>query len=315
MFEAGAAAGDLCQAAGSAVFGLVVTAVDGTVFDLAATDAIRERFATPSGGRFPQARVVFSMDRWRTAAATGAHLAWRVKNGVNSLPATVVQTLPDGSQLVRLRESPAMLTRRRKSSGQKKAPPLSDITARLVQFTVTVTDQAGKTTSSRFRVLTTLTDPDAYPAAAIAACYAERWQVELVYKTIKSTLRGGNRRLRGHAPDLAEQEIWGLLAVYNALVDHAVAAAIDLSIDPDEISFTVVLRATRDHLISSHAPCPGCGRRSDPGDLIAAITAGPRNRTNRTRTAPRTQKQRQAEHTRNVTYTIAITESNLPRTT
>jgi Insertion element 4 transposase N-terminal len=55
VFEAGAAAG---AAAGSVVFGLVLTAVDGTVLDLAATDAIRARFATPSGGRFPQARVV-----------------------------------------------------------------------------------------------------------------------------------------------------------------------------------------------------------------------------------------------------------------
>jgi len=126
LFEAGAGVGDLTQVTGSLLFGLVVTAVDGTVFDLAAADPIRERFATPSGGRFPQARVVtlvvcgtrrvlaavldscavseqalwdrlvvqlqpgtlnladrnfFSMHRWRTAAATGAHLAWRVKNG------------------------------------------------------------------------------------------------------------------------------------------------------------------------------------------------------------------------------------------
>lgn len=357
VFEAGATAGAAARSAGCLMFGLVVTAVDGTVFDLAGTDPIRQRFATPSGGRFPQARVVtlvvcgtrrvlaavadscavseqrlwdrlvthlqpgtlaladrnfFSMDRWRTAAATGAHLAWRVKNGKNSLPATVIETLPDGSQLVRLRESPAMLSRRRKTTGEKKAPPLSDITARLVEFTVVVTDQAGTATTSRFRVLTTLLDPDAYPATAIAACYAERWQVELVYKTIKSTLRGGNRRLRGQAPDLVEQEIWGLLAVYNALVDQAVAAAVDLDIDPDEISFTVVLRATRDHL-TSHTPCPACGHHADPGDLTAAITAGPRTRTNRTRTAPRTTKARQAQHTRNVSYTITINESNLPR--
>lgn len=359
LFEVGAGAGDLARAVGSSMFGLVVTAVDGTVFDLAAADPIRERFATPSGGRYPQARVVtlvacgtrrvlaaevdssavseqrlwdrlvvqlrpgtlnladrnfFSMDRWRTAAATGAHLAWRVKNGVNSLPATVTWTLSDGSQLVRLRESPAMLSRRRKASGQKKAPRLDDLTARLVEFTVTVTDQAGKATTSRFRVLTTLLDPDAYPAEQIAACYAERWQVELVYKSIKSTLRGGDRRLRGQAPDLAEQEIWGLLAVYNALVDQAVAAAVDLGIDPDEISFTVVLRAVRDHL-TNHAPCPACGHHSDPADLTAAIIAGPRNRPGRTRTAPRTTKARQAQHTRNVSYTITITESNLPRAT
>lgn len=234
VFEAGARAVAGLETAGGRVFGLVVTAVDGTVFDLAATGVVAERFATPSGGRFPQPRVVtlvvcstrrvlaavrdscgvseqalwdrlvgqlapgtlnladrdfFSMDRWRTAAATGAHLAWRVKNGHNSLPTTVIATLPDGSHLVRLRESDAMLSRRRKTSGQAKAPRLAGIAARLVAFTVTVTDQAGTTTTSRHRVLTTLLEHDAYPAAEIAACYARRWQVELTYRTITSTLR------------------------------------------------------------------------------------------------------------------------------
>lgn len=358
LFEATASAAT-ATTTGSLMFGLVLTAVDGTVFDLAAADLIRQRYATPSGGRYPQARVVtvvacgtrrvlaaeagscalseqrlwdrlvtclqpgtlnladrnfFSMDRWRVAAATGAHLVWRVKNGVNCLPATVIETLPEGSQLVRLRESPGMLSRRRKTSGDKNAPRLEDITARLVEFIVTVTDQAGKTTTSRFRVLTTLLDHQAHPAAAIAACYAERWQAELTYKIIKSTLRGGDRRLRGQSPDLAEQEIWGLLAVYNALADQAVATAVDLGIDPDEISFTVVLRAARDHL-AAHAPCQACGHHADPGDLTAAIAAGPRNRTDRTRTAPRTKKEQRTQHTRNVVYTITIVESNLPRTT
>ena len=259
-------------------------------------------------------RNFFSMDRWRTAAATGAQLAWRVKNGTSSLPATVIETLPDGSQLVRLRESDAMLAHRRTTSGHPTAPRLADIVARLVEFTVTVTDQAGQKSTSRFRVLTTLLEHEAYPAGQVAECYAQRWQVELVYKTIKSTLRGPGRRLRGQAPDLAEQEIWGLLTVYNALVDHAVAAAIDLGIDPDEISFTVVLRATRDHL-STHTPCQACGHQPDPADLAdlaAAIIAGPRNRTGRQRTGPRTKKERRTQHTRNVTYTIDITESNLP---
>jgi len=59
VFEAGAAgAAAAATTAGAVVFGLVLTAVDGTVLDLAATQAIQARFATPSGGRFPQARVV-----------------------------------------------------------------------------------------------------------------------------------------------------------------------------------------------------------------------------------------------------------------
>ncbi len=346
-------------AAGSLVFGLVVTATDGTVFDLAATDAIRARFATPTGGRFPQARAVtlvecgtrrvlaaqvdscqvseqvlwdrlvaclkpgtinladrnfFSMHRWRVAAATGAHLAWRVKNGHQSLPAKIVDTLSDGSQQVRLRESDQMRAHRRKTSGEPKAARLDDIIARMVEFTVTLSDRAGKSSTSRFRVLTTLLDHVAYPAEQIAAVYAERWQAELVYKSIKSTLRGGDRRLRGQSADLAEQEIWALLTVYNALVDHAVNAAIDLGIDPDEISFTTVLHATRDHLIAS-APCRACGHHRDFADLQVAITAAPRERRGRTRTGPRTKKQRETQHTRDVSYTITITESNLPKMT
>jgi hypothetical protein len=357
--QTAADAGVRVAAAGSLVFGLVVTATDGTVFDLAATEAIQARFATPTGGQFPQARAVtlvecgtrrvlaaqvdscqvseqalwdrlvaclkpgtinladrnfFSMHRWRVAAATGAHLAWRVKNGHQSLPAKILRTLSDGSQKVRLRESDQMLARRRKSSGEPKAARLDDITARLVEFSVTLTDRTGTTTTSRFRVLTTLLDHNAYPAEQIAALYAERWQAELVYKSIKSTLRGGDRRLRGQSPDLAEQEIWALLTVYNALVDHAVTAAVDLDIDPDEISFITVLHATRDYLIAA-APCRACGHHRDSADLQAAITAAPREHRRRTRTGPRTKKQRETQHTRDVRYTITITESNLPRMT
>ncbi|MEV5212470.1 transposase [Micromonospora sp. NPDC053740] len=177
-----------------------------------------------------------------------------------------------------------------------------------------MTDRAGKTTTSRFRILATLLDHEAYPADQIARLYAERWQAELVYKSIKSTLRGGDRRLRGQSPDLAEQEIWALLTVYNALVDHAVTAAVDLGVNPDEISFTAVLHATRDHLTAS-TPCQACGHHSDSADLQATIAATPRERRSRTRTSPRTKKQRETQHTRDVGYTITITESNLPKMT
>jgi hypothetical protein len=261
-------------------------------------------------------RNFFSMHRWRRASATGAHLVWRVKNGRTSLPARVLTHLPDGSYLVRLRESDAMLTARRKAAGDPRAARLQDITARMVEFTVTLTDQGGRCSFSRFRVLTTLLEADLYPAATIAACYAERWQVEVAYKTIKSSLRGPGRRLRGQSPDLAEQEIWGLLAVYNAVVDHAVAAAVDLGIDPDQISFTHVLRAIRDHLAPVPA-CGNCGQRTGrhPADLRTAIITGPRNQSRTPRSSPRTMQDRQTQHTRNVTYTITIGKANLPRAT
>ena len=116
---------------------------------------------------------------------------------------------------------------------------------------------------------------------------------------------------------LVRQEIWGLVIVYNALVDAAVRAAVDLGVDPDQISFTAVLALTRSSL-AADTPCGNCGYRPsdtrDPADaLVTAIAAQPLNRTRRQRTGPRTQAQRQTERTRDVDYTINIVASNLSK--
>jgi len=345
----------------SYAFGLLVTAIDGTVFDLADTARIRAGFTTPTGGRFPQARMValvacgirwilaariassgtseqaladdligelqpgtinladrgfFSMDRWTRAAATGAHLLWRVKNGARSLPARLVEVLPDGSALVRLAESDAMLSRRRTTRADRGLPRLRPTLARLVEFTVTTRDRAGRTTHSRYRVLTTLLDHHRHPATALAALYAERWQIELTYGRLKTTLRGPGTRPRGQTPELAHQELWALLTVYNALVRLAVTTAVDLNIDPDAVSFATVLALTRAHLASQDsAPCVNCGHDDpDPATtLLTAIAAQPRNRPTRTRTGPRTKRQRRTQRTRDVTYEITITQIDLPK--
>ena len=344
---------------GSHAFGLLLTAFDGTVLDLPATSDIAAQFATPSGGKYPQARLVtlvacgtrwiiaaaqgssalseqhlvdtladtlqpgtlnladrnfFSMHRWIRFAATGAHLAWRVKNGSKSLPARIIATLPDGSVLVRLHESDSMLSYRRAKTGDRTLTRLPDTIARLVEFTLTVTDHSGKNRTTRFRILTTLLDHNQYPAEKIAQTYADRWQVEIIYLRLKTTLRGSGTRLRGQTPTLAIQEIWGLLTVYNALARLAVAAAVTLDIDPDHINFAAVLALTHASATTDPA-CVQCGHRPDNpiDDLITAIAAQPRNRTTRQRTSPRTKTQRRTERTRNVTYTITIVASNLPK--
>jgi hypothetical protein len=179
LFQASATGPQPVPATGGSEFGLELTAFDGTTFDLADTQEMAACFATPTGGRHPQARVVtltacgtrkiraaavgsyatseqelvdtlvdqlaagtlnladrnfFSMARFLAAAATGAQLAWRVKNSNAHLPAKVSATLPDGSQLVRLHESDGMLSRRRRNTGDYTLPRLADTTARLVEF-------------------------------------------------------------------------------------------------------------------------------------------------------------------------------------
>ena len=258
-------------------------------------------------------RNFFSMRRFLAFSATGAHLVWRVKNGPKSLPARVTARLPDGSYLVRLRESDGMLTKRRRDLGERGAPRLPETTARMIEFEVHVASHRGKARTSRVRLLTTLLDHEAFPAAEIAGLYAERWQVEITFLRLKSTLRGDRAVLRGHSPDLVRQEIWALMTVYNILCALAADAAALERIDPDEISFVTVLHLTRAHL-GADLPCTNCGHREhQPRQaLTSAIATRPRNRTGRKRTSPRTPAERKTQRTRNATYTVTITETNLP---
>jgi hypothetical protein len=262
-------------------------------------------------------RNFFSMARWIAAAATGAALVWRVKNGAKSVPFKVIKTLPDGSQLVRIGESDGMRARRRAQIGDPAAPQLPDVIARLVEFGLLTTTERGKKKISRFRLLTTLLDHQTYPARQVAQVYAERWSAEISYLHLKNTLRGSGRVLRGRSVPLARQEIWAYLIVYNMLCDLATQAAALDSADPDQISIIAVLHLLRDR-VTADTCCPHCGKHATGAAeaiaaLVAAIAAHPKNRTDRQRTGPRTKAQRRTGHTENVDYTITIIPSNLTK--
>jgi hypothetical protein len=258
-------------------------------------------------------RGFFSMHRWIRFSGTGAHLAWRIKNGAKSVPLKTVKTLPDGSELVMLHESDGMRTRRRKAA-DPRAERLPDTIARLVTFTITATTRSGKTKTTRMRVLTTLLDHEAYPARDIAVLYAERWQIEIAFLHLKRTVRGPRRPLRGQSPDLVRQEAWALLLIHNMAATAAARAAGTAGTDPGLIPFTAVLGLIRSH-VAAEAPCRHCGHRPDGPltTLTSAIIALPRHRPGRQRTSGRTATERRTRHTEEVTYTIEITKSNLPK--
>ena len=261
-------------------------------------------------------RGFFSMDRWIRFSARGAHLVWRVKNGAKSVPFRTLRTLPDGSELVLLRESDSMLARRRRENKDKTLPRLADTVARLASFTVCArTARRAKTTT--VKVLTTLLDHGEFPAREIAALYAERWQVEIAYLHLKKTVKGTGRVLRGRSVTLARQEAWALLLVHNMTATLAARAAGQAGLDPDLIPFTAVLSLIRGH-VTADTCCPHCGKRPASGNdpialLIAGILAQPPHRDRPARTSGRTAFQRQHWHTEEVTYTITIAPSNLPK--
>ena len=261
-------------------------------------------------------RGFFSMDRWTRFSANGAHLVWRVKNGAKSVPFKTIRTLPDGSELVLLRESGSMLGKRRRQAGDKTLTRLPDTVARLVSFTVTART-ARRARTSVIKVLTTLLDPEQFPACEIAALYAERWQVETVFLHLKKTVKGTGRVLRGRSAALVRQEAWALLLVHNMTAGLGARAAGLAGLDPHLIPFTAVLSLIRGH-VTADTCCPHCGKRPASGSdpialLISQVLAHPAHRDRAARTSGRTPFQRQNWHTEEVTYTTTIVPSNLPQ--
>jgi Transposase DDE domain len=263
-------------------------------------------------------RGFFSMDRWIRFAAAGAHLAWRVKNGAKCVPFKTLKILKDGSELVLLRESSGMRTRRRKHAGDKALPYLPDTVARLACFTVLTRTRSGRTKTTQIRLLTTLLDPDLYPAAELAVLYAERWIIEIAFLHLKRTVRGSRRTLRARSAELARQEAWALLLAHNLIAGLAARAAALAGRAPGQIVFTAVLSLAR-AAVAADTRCPHCGKRPASANALASsldasIVALPPGRTGRQRTSGRTAAQRRTWISEPADYTITIVPSNLPKT-
>ena len=194
-------------------------------------------------------RNFYSWKLWHAAGA-GAHLLWRVTSSLRLRP---LAELPDGSWLAHADDPCAVAARhhrngmrRRRGSGlPPDAGPLPGMTVRVIEYCLTVTADDGTARTERYRLITTLLDHRAYPAAALAGAYARRWAIETGYQECKTYLRGSGRLLRAKTPDLARQELWALLSVYQALRTLIVRAAARAGTDPDRVSFTAALSAAR----------------------------------------------------------------------
>jgi hypothetical protein len=128
---------------------------------------------------------------------------------------------------------------------------LGDLPVRVISAQVTVTCADGTRYTGSYRLATTLRDHRRYPAAALIRLYHERWEHESAYLALRHTLLEGRVLRSGDRPGL-EQELWALLALYQAL-RRAMVTAIETmpGTDPDRASFTTALQTATQTLIQA----------------------------------------------------------------
>jgi Insertion element 4 transposase N-terminal/Transposase DDE domain len=220
-------------------------------------------------------RGFYSYQLWCAAAGTGADLLWRVTAGLHLL---ALRPLPDGSWLAHVND-PAEVRRRLARNGARRrrgstlppdTGPLPGITVRVIEFWLTITTADGRARTERYRLITTLLDHRRYPAAELAAGYARRWAAETGFAELKTYLRGG-RILRGRTPELARQELWACLVIYQAIRAVIALAAAGAGTDPARISFTAALHAIRRTLPAARADPAGALAQTEASILAELI--------------------------------------------
>lgn len=106
-------------------------------------------------------------------------------------------------------------------------------------------------------LLTSLLDPEAYPASEIATLYHERWELELGFNEIKTHTLEREEALRSRAPERVLQEVWGLAIAYNLVRLHMEHVAGLVGLPPVRISFRSSLLYLRDFWLTACALSPG----------------------------------------------------------
>ena len=182
-------------------------------------------------------RAYDAADLLAAIAATGAHFL--VRGSASRKPA-VGEILPDGSYLSQV----------------------DGLQVRIIEADLDVHGADGTRIGDSYRLITTLLDWRRYPAGELIRLYHERWEIEVAYLALRHTLLG-RYVLRSRDRAGAEQELWALLAVYQALRMAMTAAAESAGADPDRASFTTALEAARDQVTAAR----GVADSGDPADI------------------------------------------------
>jgi hypothetical protein len=97
-------------------------------------------------------------------------------------------------------------------------------------------------------VVTTLLDPQLYPAQEILQAYARRWRLEMCLNDLKTSLE--MEMLRGRSPQMVQKEIYARLIAHNLIRCTMAQAATEHAVALDRISFKGTLDGLRQFAIA-----------------------------------------------------------------
>jgi hypothetical protein len=117
----------------------------------------------------------------------------------------------------------------------------------------------------RATLLTSLLDPEQYPAAELIALYHERWETEIAYDEVKTHLLDRQEAIRSKTPEGVRQELWGIALAYNLVRVEMERVAAEAGVPPTRISFVAALSMIRDEFMWFGSP------RVTPGAIPASL--------------------------------------------
>lgn len=109
-----------------------------------------------------------------------------------------------------------------------------------------------------------------YTESQVAELYHERWEIELGFRDIKTSMQNNAITLRSKKVELVYQEVWGILLSYNIIRREASQAAVSYGRSPNEIRFKPVCQFIAAQLIVMAAAHP----MSKTGARLSELRSG-----------------------------------------
>jgi len=269
---------------------LAVYGVDGTTLRVPDSDENREHFGLPSGG--PRGSAAYPQLRLVCLAALRSHLIAAASfgpysTGENTYAANLWSDVPDRSLCILDRNflSAALLLSLEQNGHDSHWLIRAKTTSKwqeleclgeddyLVEMKVSTVarrkdpslPQTWKARAIRYQIqgykprwlLTSLRDPQAYPAHEIIEIYHERWEIEMGYDEIKTDMLDREETIRSQRPERIRQELWGILLAFNLIRLEMERIADEAEVEPTRISFVAAQRFICDEWIWCAGASPG----------------------------------------------------------